>query len=205
MYVDSKKIENLFRKIKQIQEHKDMYCLNKDHVPISVDDVKYVISDMYSLKIGIQEVMYEGTFLRSIVERYNNNHALIYVKHDLANDLKRFSATKELMHLAIDEKEDWSTDGVETVSSYLVEMSLSTENGKMAKNGAQSEALAEVAAIEILYPYRFRDVDREKVAAQPNALSRLALEYEIPKFIVGRALSNSHCTLADKFWKLVTE
>jgi hypothetical protein len=203
MYVDSKKLEGVFRKIKQIQEHKDIYCLSRDHIPISIEDLKFVISDMYQLKIGIQEVLFPGSFLRSVVERYNTNHALIYVKHDLPHEMKRFAVAKELMHLAIDEPEDWSIDGVETVSSYLMEMALSTKNDELAENGAQSEMLAELAAMEMLYPYQLRQLDREKMIDQPSVVSKLALEFEIPRFIVARAISKNYSEIADDMWNIV--
>ena len=48
----------------------------------------------------------------------------------------RFTATKELYHLAIDEKEDWSPRGHETIQSLLIEERLDLDRDEVAKKRA---------------------------------------------------------------------
>lgn len=198
MHLDEKKTHECFKKVKYIKEHAQIYCLSPDRVPVSVEDLFRVVSDMYDMKISKQDVVYEGEWVNSLVERYNNQHAIVYVKHNLEDHYKRFCATKELMHLAIDEPEDWSVDGTETLAALFVEMSF--DNGNVAENVAQSEVFAEIAAIEILYPYEFRALDRKSLADQTTSLIKLSLEYEIPTFIVARALSEWYDKIATSVW-----
>jgi Zn-dependent peptidase ImmA (M78 family) len=200
MFLNAEKTEQVFKKVKMIKEHKDLYCLDPQRIPVSIEDLRFVVSDMYDLKIGIQEVVFQGSRVRSLVERYNNQHALIYVKHDLTDDLKRLSVSKELMHLAIDEQEDWSVDGVNTISHFLAEMALATKQSNEAVNGAQSEALAEIAAIEILYPYEFRAKDAVDRLNDQSLINKLSLNYEVPSFIIGKALSDWYGRIADEMW-----
>jgi Zn-dependent peptidase ImmA (M78 family) len=154
---------------------------------------------MYGLKIDIFEVVFAGDRLRSLVERYNDKRAVIYVKHDLTPEVQRFSVTKELMHLVIDEPEDWSPAGVATLQSFFTEMSIG--NGDhLAETRAQSEALAEIAAIEVLYPYEFRSSDAADIASKKTTWPKLSLHYEMPRYALTRAHADWYKKIADAAW-----
>jgi Zn-dependent peptidase ImmA (M78 family) len=199
MLIASQKFATAFKKVLQIKEHKDLYCLDPSRIPVSIEDLVHVVSDMYGLKISINEVVFEGDRVRGLVERYNNQRALIYIRHNMTPELKRFSVTKELMHLAIDEHEDWSVNGVATISDFLVEMSI-VDGNAVAKNGSQSEMLAEIAAIEVLYPAEFRVSDKSDLASGKTTLIKLSLHYEIPVFVVDKALQPWYVALSEKVW-----
>jgi Zn-dependent peptidase ImmA (M78 family) len=202
MHVDFHKVLEVFRKVRQLKEHKELYCLDPKRIPVSVSDLTRVIADMYDLKIEVFEVVFTGDRLRSLVERYKDNHAIIYVKHDLTPEVQRFSVTKELMHLAIDEPEDWSPAGVATLQSFFTEMSIA--NGDhLAEARAQSEALAEIAAIEILYPYEFRADDAAAIASRKTTWAKLSLHYELPRYIVTRAHADWYKKVADAAWDAI--
>ena len=187
MQIDFQKVENVFRKVKQLKEHTDLYCLDPKRLPVSISDLARIIADMYQLKITMFEVVLVGDRLRSLVERYNDNTAVIYVKHDLTPEVQRFSATKELMHLVIDEPEDWSPAGVATLQSFFTEMSIANGDKHLAETRAQSEALAEIAALETLYPYEFREQDAMDIAATKTTWPKLWLQYEVPRYMITRA------------------
>jgi hypothetical protein len=200
MLLDSRKTKECFLKIRQIKEHRNIYCLSRDAIPVSAEDLFWVIGDMYNLKIDKVEVVFESEFLNSLVERFNNQTANVFVKYSLNKDGKRFAAVKELMHLALDEREDWSVDGTKTLGDLFVEMSLGNGHQVVAANAIQSEALAEIAAIEILYPYEFRAADKEALLANKTTLAKLALEYDVPPFIISKALSNWFNDIATQMW-----
>jgi hypothetical protein len=158
MLLHTAKIETVYRKIKQIKEHMASYCLASDRAKLSIEDLKWTISDMYELKIIIKEVAFEGEHLRGMVERYAD-HARILLRANQPEDWLRFIAAKELCQLAIDEKEDWSPRGHETIIGMRFEASLDYGNSgkeeetrKIADRKVQSEKLAEIAAIEMMYP-----------------------------------------------------
>lgn len=200
MQVDFQKVLEVFRKVKQLKEHADLYCLDPKRIPVSISDMTRVVADMYGLNIETYEVVFAGDRLRSLVERYADNRAIIYVKHDLTPEVQRFSVTKELMHLVIDEPEDWSPAGVTTLQSFFTEMSITNGGDHLAEARAQSEALAEIAATEVLYPYEFRNLDAEELAARKTTWPKLSLRYEMPRYTITRAHAEWFRKIADTAW-----
>ncbi|WP_441280534.1 hypothetical protein [Tardiphaga sp. 862_B3_N1_1] len=199
MQVDFQKVLEVFRKVKQLKEHQELYCLDPKRIPVSISDLTRVVADMYDLKIDVSEVVFTGERLRSLVERYADNHAIIYVKHDLTPEVQRFSVTKELMHLVIDEPEDWSPAGVATLQSFFTEMSIA--NGDhVAEARAQSEALAEIAAIEVLYPHEFRAAEAVEISTKKTTWAKLCLHYEMPRYALTRAHADWYKKVVDTAW-----
>jgi Zn-dependent peptidase ImmA (M78 family) len=200
MLIDTEKTKVCFRKVKNIKEHRKIMCIQGDRIPVSVMDLLWVVGDMYALNIDAREVVFEAQSLRSLVERYKDNSAKIFVKSNLEVVVKRFSTVKELMHLAIDEPEDWSPEGVNTLSELFIEMQLNGTSETVAANPAQSEVLAEIAAIEVLYPFEFRDKDKTELAAGATSLSKLSLYYHLPTYVISKALSPWYHNIASQMW-----
>lgn len=201
MLVSSDKCLAVFQKVKQIKEHKILYCLSRDHIPVSIEDLEWVIGDMYKLTINKEEVSFEADFLRGMLERYENGNVRILIWQGQAIDWKRFVTTKELLHLVIDEEEDWSPEGSETIDQLLIESALGTEDNEgTVDNEVQSEVLAEIAAIEILYPYEFREADVRALNDETTTYVKLAMYYEIPEFVVSQALHPQYLQLCQKMW-----
>ncbi|GAB5509186.1 MAG: hypothetical protein Rhims3KO_05870 [Hyphomicrobiales bacterium] len=137
-----------------------------------------------------------------MIERYDGS-AKIFVLENQDLDTKqnrywqRFIAVKEACHIAIDGHEDWQADGVVTVEELIND--LRSESSGAPIYEVQSEYLAEIVAIELLYPFEFRQVDLES----GKAASELADEYQVPTYVVELALSSSHIKLAEVFWAVV--
>ena len=51
MWLLKGKLEETFRKVNAIQEHIQMCCLAPDRAKLSVDDLQWVIEDLYEIKI----------------------------------------------------------------------------------------------------------------------------------------------------------
>ena len=118
--------------------------------------------------------------------------------------------TKELCQLALDETEDWSPRGTETLDALLSEFKLDLEGAnegsrEVAKGVAQSERLAEFAAIELMYPFKYRGNDAVQVKEGKTSIKAIALHFHVPEFVVGRALHPRHLTLARAGWDSVTD
>lgn len=135
-----------------------------------------------------------------MLERYENGTANVFIREKQDDDAKingfwlRFIAAKEIAHLAIDEKEDWSNDGAETLDELIKEHEI--DRGSPAKEGIQSEVLAEIAAIELLYPMEFRQADIDKGTSH----SELAATHEVPQYVIQRALTPNHMKRARAIW-----
>src|SRR5690349_19675855 len=118
--ITTQRVEAVYRKVKHIKEHMRQYCIAPDRAKLSVEDLQWCISDMYGLVIEKKEVAFEGEYLRGMVERYQQR-ARILIRAGQGEEVMRFTAVKELCHLALDEAEDWSPRGHETIESLLIE------------------------------------------------------------------------------------
>lgn len=194
----SEKVAAVFVKAKRLNE---AIWDGDDAGKLSIDRLKAIISDMYAVEITIIEVDFEGKHVRGMIEIYNGGRtAKVYIRakqHDL---WKRFVTVKELCHVVIDKKEDWSPHGSDTLEKLIVGDVLDLAD----HNGFASERLAEVIAHELVYPHEHRRPDLAKIAAGDCNLNDLALKYGVPIEIAARVLSQSYLTMCDTFWRAVT-
>ena len=208
MLVSTKKLETTYRKVKQIREHMARYRIAPDRSKLSVEDLQWCICDMYDVKIEKFEVAFEGVYLRGLIERYEDR-ARILIRAGQPDEWMRFTAVKELCHIAIDQREDWSPHGHETIQNLLLEDQLDQqENGHdnkdraMAAIPAQSERLAIIAATELMYPHNFRAADLKDFEAGKTTIAKIALHFHVPDYIIGSALHPGHIKLANMGWSL---
>lgn len=197
MLLDEKKAREVFKKIKHIREEINAYCLAPDRHDLPVEDFQRIVGQMYGVKIEKFEVPYEGTFLRGMMLRYKDR-VVIYVKKNMEKDWQKFAAVKELCHVVIDEPEDWSVDGVATVTNLLAEYRLHQD--RLAAKVVQSETFAEIAAIELLYPFKERVTDRDNVNGGAMSTAQLASTYGIPEVFIAQALADWYHDMAAQIW-----
>lgn len=194
----NEKVAAVFVKAKRLNE---AIWDGDDAGQLSIDRLRAIISDMYAVDITITEVDFEGQHVRGMIEVYNGGRtAKVYIRQKQHDLWKRFVAVKELCHVVIDKKEDWSPHGSDTLEKLMVGDVLDLAD----HNGFASERLAEVIAHELVYPHEHRRQDLAKVVAGDCKLNDLALKYGIPVEIVARVLSQSYLTMCDTFWRAVT-
>lgn len=194
----SEKVAAVFVKAKRLNE---AIWDGDDAGKLSIDRLRAIISDMYAVEITITEVDFPGKHVRGMIEVYNGGRtAKVYIRTDQHDLWKRFVAVKELCHVVIDKKEDWSPHGADTLEKLMVGEVLELAE----HNGFASERLAEVIAHELVYPHEHRRLDLAKVAAGECQLNDLALKYGVPVEIVARVLSQSYLSMCDAFWRAVT-
>lgn len=205
MIISGDKAVAVYKKVAQIRAHYRAYNLVGDSNRLSIEDFHRTVADLYQVTITKAQVAFSGSYVRGMMERYDNL-VKIRVRLDQDQDWKRFTAVKELCHVIIDEVEDWSTDGVETIKDLLMEYTL--ESGVEARRVMQSEALAELAAIELMYPYDCRSHDISLLASASASVTeaKIAHYYGLPAVIVGRALNAVfNETVAKPIWSVVGE
>jgi Zn-dependent peptidase ImmA (M78 family) len=202
MIVSTDLAHAVFKKVKYIREEYRRTVLNGDANVISVESLQRVIEGMYRFKIQKSLVPFEGEFIRGMMERWHDR-LQIWVRANQSPDWLRFTATKEMCHGVIDEEEDWSVKGVGTLEDILVEYRL--VEGEAAARATQSEIFAELAAIELLYPFECREADIQALARNETTLVKIAGYHGIPTAMVGRALSPSHHEFASRFWAAQAE
>lgn len=200
MLLDDVRTITAFRKVLQLRDEIKAYCLAPDRPDLPVEDFQAIVTRMYGVAIKKFEVPFEGTFLRGMIERYPSR-AVIYVKKNMEEDWKRFAAVKEMCHIVNDEREDWSIDGASTIRKMLAEYHIRRD--RLVIPAVQSEVLAEITAIEILYPYEERLRDIDSVSGSGNTIAQIASFYKIPEVIVAQALSDWYHDMARTVWEQV--
>jgi Zn-dependent peptidase ImmA (M78 family) len=168
-----------------------------------MDDLTMVVSDAYGLRIEISDVIFEGEYVRGTLMRFEDGRVLVYVRASQTDFEKRAVVAKEISHLVIDEQEDWCTDGTSIIRQLVDEKETWQGNEVVPNAEIQSEKLAEFAALEILYPYTFREKDLEDLRAKKTTLSKLSLEYHIPEVLISRALTEQHMRFVREMWQKV--
>jgi Zn-dependent peptidase ImmA (M78 family) len=180
----------MLKKIQQVREHYKQYVLDGHGVPISIEDLRWVVNDMYNVDVSIYEVDYEGQFSRGLVERYERS-ARILIRGKMEKKFRRFVAAKEISHIIIDEREDWSPAGDETIRSAIRErISLSDLENMSPSTVSENYALA--ASIEILYPLEYRHEDKNRLETGELTLDKLSDYYEVPLFAIELSLRDAY-------------
>lgn len=180
-----------------------------DQIPVSVENLLWTVSDYYNIPIEIIELpeIPEIKTARSLLARLEDppRAAILLVPDNL--DHERFAAIKELSHIIIDEREDWSTDVPQTINDILhhVEFSIAVNSEGADECDApraslQSEALATLVCIELLYPFELRIQDAEDLRDGKASISSLAEYYRLPQAIVERALHTDNLSRAGAAW-----
>jgi Zn-dependent peptidase ImmA (M78 family) len=195
--VTTAKCENVFRKVRNILDVRKQYCIENGNLT-SVDDLLYVVEQAYGIKITRLDVAFDGKFLRGVCERYGDGNARILVRADQSEAEKRYVAVKELSHVIIDEKEDWSPQGESTISQYVMTEQMS--GLVLASAEINSEALAQAAAIELLMPFDIRKDDARLVSEKKQTFSSLGLIYGLPPHIVAYAISEDYTKFSTDIW-----
>jgi hypothetical protein len=204
MRISSDKICMVLNKVRILREHLEKHCPNDQGPVVNPMDVHWAVQEVHGLQIDMLEVAFEATHLSGKAERYRDQHARVLVRSNLSDDMKRLVTVKELCHLAIDEQDDWSTLGVETIKGLMAEWRLLRENGEGHQNPTDplvSEMLAEIAAIEIMYPMSFREADLAKLASDKTTIKHIALEHQIPAAAVETALM--HHEILKEAWSAI--
>ena len=173
---------------------------------LSVMDLNWAVGDAYGLNIEMLEVSFDGQHFRGKVERYTGKRARILVRAQQAPEFMRFVSVKELCHLMNDEEDDWSALGTETISNLLREWEMCLDDGvgtTAPTNPLQSEYLAEIGAIELLYPFEYREADLQKLGNGETTIAKIALEHEAPAYAIEQALN--HHEIFKKYWLAIEQ
>lgn len=189
MYLTADKVINALMCAQDVLDDPAIYQGNTDLIPVSIDALSDVIAGKSGYTIVMRDVAFEATYMFARCEKYGDQRAEIDVRANLAEDWKRFVAAKELLHLVVDSDEDMSPYGDETLDKLVREghIGVISQNGDDAP--AQSELIAEVAAMELLYPIQCRVTDVKMLVDGTTTQQKLALHYGVPVNFVDTALS----------------
>ncbi|MFT8483753.1 MAG: ImmA/IrrE family metallo-endopeptidase [Gluconobacter cerinus] len=182
MHIDDVYLDALFQKVFQVQEEMKSYCLAGDSPVASIDDLTYAISQMYQRPINRSEVRgRKFEHVDSFLLRWKDRCDII-VNRNLLEPEFRFACAKELCHILLDEEEDWSPDGVTTISTLLRdhELEVFTDGDHAPTKRLVWEHLALFAAAEFLYPNYQLEQDRKGLISGVLSIEEIAKTRDLP-------------------------
>ena len=162
---------------------------------VSIENIQKIVAVMTGTKIRKWIVAADSRFFRSFVERYSDgkdNH--IYVMENEPIEWQRFGVVKELCHILIDQADDFQPDprvtieGLKTAAGYFAESS---------PNEIDSEHLAEIIALELIYPVEHRRDDLQS----GKTPEEIAADRRLPDRYVYRGLDEKHYKMCLEMWK----
>lgn len=195
MWITNADFVRAFRKVKAVRDHLNLYHVDGGAHALSVDSLRASVADMYDLEVELVEVAATTSHVDGLIERYAPKRAVILIKASLSDDAKRFTAVKELCHLMIDEEDDWSVAGVETLRLMKVEFDKVARDGEGVENPCKaqtSEYLAWTAAIALMYPCEFHMGDKARVDAEETTIAKLGLYHSMPGYHIESAFNHPH-------------
>jgi hypothetical protein len=149
---------------------------------ISIEQLQDIVQEATGVSIEKYEVAFEATYLKGRIERYDGGKkAIIHIRANQTLDWKRFVTAKELIHILLDGSEHFSPYGDKTLDELIRKGHFGLASlGPPGIGPAQSEIVAEIAALEVLYPRNLREPDVNALAAGEITRVQIAHRYGIP-------------------------
>lgn len=199
MVTTAEKIRQAFELARQLTE--DLWMGAIDPQYLSVDELRDIVAQRTRVEIHIRTVDVEVEALYGFIERYDEGRkACIYIVKNINPRWKRLVGVKEICHVLVDLPEDWNPDGVDT----LQRLTTFVADFEAEENWAlRSEHIAEMAAIELLYPHENRRADLKAIEEGKLDIAALAARYRMPEIVLQTVLNPAYLNMCDKYWKLV--
>lgn len=159
-------------------------------VPVDLNKIRKIIEKNTGLKIIYQYKDWESSRVKGCLIRYEDKAIIQTLRNDKGlNDCwTRFIRCKEIGHLILDGVASY-TDNIEQLVHELVEVKVLAIDSSPA---AKSEALAEMAAIELLFPMAIRGQFKDMIVSEGFPVLEVAKILRIPVIYVERAISKSY-------------
>jgi Zn-dependent peptidase ImmA (M78 family) len=198
------KVVKAFSKAKAVNHYYWVHTDGDDAAnrSVSIENIAKIIGLMTQIEISRKEVDIESEFHRAFVERTDSGKkANIYVVASEPSFWRRFATVKELCHLLIDEDEDFQPDPQVTLRHMKDGSSLFDENSTPEND---SENLAEIIAMELVYPLEHRREDRNLMASG-TSLVEIAKSRDVPRRYVSLGTSDNWFSLCERIWKSLAD
>jgi len=173
---------------------------------IDIGELKDVISQYTNIKITVKEVDWGAHRFLGTIQRFDT-HATIYVaakgkKGDVGKIThceQRFVIAKEMGHLVIDQPDNLTVHAVSLIKELC--------NPIVAKFDShqplQSEYVAEIFAIETLFPYQTRQPHLERIRRGEDTALSVATHFRIPEKRVEMALEKDYDNACREIYRLI--
>jgi Zn-dependent peptidase ImmA (M78 family) len=164
---------------------------------VDIENLQRIIELMTGFTIEKLLVLTDSQFHRALVERFDDGtRNVIYVMSDEPESEQRFATVKELCHILADGPGDFQVDPCITIDA-VKDGSPPFGDGSLTEKN--SEVLAEMIALELIYPMDMRRHDRERLQAGVSA-EAIATERLIPVRYVYRGCEDGWFNFCSAIW-----
>lgn len=196
MLITLKKITDCLGEVKNIREQYSLYFIGSDTTERSVNRLLKLCRE--SLGKNIELSILSESSLNHLVHGFcivSDDGYEICILSDLNNCWKRFVICKELCHVILDCPEFRNLSLNEHVEDFTAG---TLEPFHQACESAQAENLAEIAAMEFLFPYS------ERVSlvnsGEPLKFIDIAERYKVPRYYIEKYLSERYMNIFKKVY-----
>lgn len=197
MYVSNKDLRFALDEAQFLTEQYEVYSRQPKGVRRSLDETLWIFGEYLKKKVEVNEVtsikMGDSSFLGQSL--LGDLKCIINLVSELNFCYKRFVLCKELFHVLLDKPEYRNMDLFAHIEEVII---LFPVVDSRPKPSSVSEFLAEVAAMQFLFPYE----DRRKILARgiaPN-FQEIAETYKIPRVYVEKYLSENYMEILSAFY-----
>lgn len=196
MLINKQKLTHTLSKVQEIRDAYNIQFIASDSIERSVDRLMALCRTYLGQKIDWYEHSDSALnhFVQSFVVVKDDGYEICTLG-DLNNCWKRFVLCKELFHIILDSEEDWNSSLEDHLSNFYGGI---TELECPVPASAQAELLAEIAAMEFLFPY----MERIEILHAGNVeYSAVAERYKIPRYFAERYLTRAYIENLRGFYK----
>jgi Zn-dependent peptidase ImmA (M78 family) len=168
----------------------------------SVENIQRIVERMTRRPVMKYDVDFQGEKVRGNLERYDDRF-VIHVRRGQSTEWVRFTVIKELCHALMDKVEEYSPEGVNTLRELTLWGGLQL-NADEASEIVRCERLAEIMALELIYPFEYRDEDKLKIQ-NGSTLRDIASTRGVPATWVDRSHQEQYMNAVREIWRLLPE
>lgn len=189
MKLSAEELQFCIEKSKEIAEQYKLICISGDDPQRSTDYLRECCQQYLKVKIEEQciDTDKENSAVLGAFIRHGDGVYTICYAGWLNYCWKRFTVCKELFHVILDREEYRNMD----LEAHIMEVTVAfPDHDSDPSPSVRSELLAEIAAMEFMFPYAAR-VQELNGPHKGNSLA-IAEKYKVPQVHVEKYLSDSH-------------
>lgn len=179
---------------RELREEYRATCLRGDATRKSIDQLRGLVERYCGKKVSVQTLARHQASIKAFYFAMADGTYQIFLMSGMSDEEKRFAYCKELFHVVIDTEDYHNTNLYDHVYEVVATFPVTDSTPSPS---AQSEKLAELAAMEFMFPYE----DRKRILEQdsnPDA-GRIASMYGVPQPYVELYCSEGYVEFAHAF------
>jgi hypothetical protein len=188
--ISKTQIKAAIQLVHEIEVQFKLYALSPTHSERSVDDLLRICRQYRNNVIAVNEhsLRYEGQPILGFYLLKDDGSCDICLLSGLNFCWKRFVLCKELFHVILNDPEYQTKDLKSHIEATIAHFPDVENTTPVA---VASEMLAEMAAMEFLFPYRLRKLHQAGVQ-EISVVEALAMKHRIPTLMVNKYLTSNY-------------